>query len=143
MQVVHRLQDKEYVVEPLQREGPSKIVHRFELLHIARAAQPDEESVLLSTEETDQSENLISFAGPDVSVQQRPLSYADREPGMQNAGEQQEEHPIPERNRMQSRHSSRRNAGVHSNPHHLPKTVVQSEVALKLNYGSLFCLYMS
>ena len=130
--VVDRLQDNVYVVEPLQREGPSKTVHRGELLHmgdIARATQSNEESGSSCSEEADQSEDMISFAVPDVSLQQSLSSYADREPGLHKAGEHQEEHQIAERNRMQSRHSSRRrNAGIHSNPHHLPKTVVQSEV---------------
>ena len=95
---------------------------------IARATQRYEESGSPSSEEADQSEDLISFAVPDVSLQQSLPYYADMEPGLHKAGEQHEEHPIAERNRMQSRHSSRRNAGIHSNPHHLPKTVVQSEV---------------
>ena len=55
----------------------------------------------------DQSEDLISVAVPDVSLQQSPPSYADSEPGLHKAGEQHEGHPMPERNR---------HAGVHSNP---------------------------
>ena len=44
--VVDRLQDQVYVVEPLQTEGPTKTVHRNELLlmrEIAQAIQSDEE----------------------------------------------------------------------------------------------------
>ena len=59
-------------------------------------------------------EDLISFAVPDVSLQQSPPSYTDREPGLHKAGEQHEEHPMPERNRR---------AGVHSNPTVLVKNM--------------------
>ena len=86
--VVDGLQDNVYVVEPLQREGPSKTVHRGELLHmgdIARATQRYEESVLSNSEEAVQAEDLISSAVPDVSLQQSPPYYADREPGLHKA----------------------------------------------------------
>ena len=80
----------------------------------ARATQRYEESVLSSCEEADQSDDLISFAVPDVSLQQSPPSCTDREPGLHKAGEQHEEHPMPERNR---------DAGVHSNPTVLVKNM--------------------
>ena len=112
--VIDRLQDHVYVIEPLDAEGPSRTVHRNELLlmgDIAQVLQSDERPTSRLNESTNHGDDWESADELDISTR--------------CASDKAGEHPVAG-GTMQHRHSPRTGAGVHSNPYHLPATVVQS-----------------
>ncbi|KAK2188352.1 hypothetical protein NP493_135g04006 [Ridgeia piscesae] len=112
--VIDRLQDHVYVIEPLDAEGPSRTVHRNELLlmgDIAQVLQSDERPTSRLNESTNHGDDWESADELDISTR--------------CASDKAGEHPVAG-GTLQHRHSPRTGAGVHSNPYHLPATVVQS-----------------
>ena len=112
--VIDRLQDHVYVIEPLDAEGPSRTVHRNELLlmgDIAQVLQSDERPTSQLNESANHGDDWESADELDISIRC----------ALDKAGE----HPDAVTT-IQHRHSSRTGAGVHSNPYHLPATTVQS-----------------
>ncbi|KAI0221522.1 hypothetical protein LSAT2_027162 [Lamellibrachia satsuma] len=141
--VVDRLQDHVYVVEPLQTEGPTKTVHRNELLlmrEIAQAIQSDEECMPQQDDTSNreqQGDDPDSFDEFDVCLPSarttEDTQVNHREPALHKAGEPLNADKGESTMHGESvalHHSARTSAGVHTNPYHVPTTVVQHGVEM-------------